>query len=332
MRYPHQYLGKYYKPHKYSTLHVHLPRVLKKGNYDVIFIPCHNDLTALLAASYAVVRDIPLVYCADSVKIHPLFKIDFPLRDSLVNLILKKSGAVWVPGEASREYMLDYGVPSARIFQGSYTLDVDDILSSMNDIDEKRIDIRRISGIKDGATVFLMVANMIENRRHELLLKAFARLSRKHSVFLVLIGDGPERPKVEALCARMNMRNVKIYREVGFDDLRYYYGMSDAYVHSGYEPYSTALDYGAVAALPLLTTTAVGAARNYPGLFNSFPLTDPDDVDGLLENMRKAVVFPALAKEAGRKFRQKIKERNARWAADQLRNAIDMALGGSRRT
>jgi len=176
-----------------------------------------------------------------------------------------------------------------------------------------------------------MVANMTANRRHEVLLKAFERLSRKHSAFLILIGDGPERPKVEALCARMNMKNVKIYREVGFDDLRYYYAMSDVYVHSGYEPYSTALDYGAIAALPLLTTTAVGAARNYTGLFNSFPLTDPDDVDGLLENMREAVVFPALAKEAGQKFRHKIKERNARWAADQLRNAIDTALEGYKR-
>ncbi len=145
-------------------------------------------------------------------------------------------------------------------------------------------------------------------------------------MFLILVGDGPERPGIEERCSRRKIRNVKIYRELPFDDLKFCYAAADAYVHAGYEPYSTALDYGAIAALPLLTTTAVGAARNYTGLFREFPLAGPDDGDGLFENMKKAALSPAPAREAGRKFRDRVRERNSRWAADQLRQTIRTAL------
>ncbi len=326
--YPHRYLGGYVRLHKHSVLHLHPLRALKNGRYDVLFIPCHNDLTALAAAAYATTHGIPLVYCADSVRIHPLFDVRSRLRDGLVKFLLRKSKAVWVPGLASREYMLQYGVPPSRIFQGSYTLDVDNLLDAMTGVEKDRTAIRRKLGIEDGATVFLMVANMIENRRHSLLLDAFERLNRERDVFLILVGDGPERPGIEKRCSRRKLRNVKIYRELPFDDLKFFYAAADAYVHTGYEPYSTALDYGAIAALPLLTTTAVGAARNYQGLFREFPLTDPDDSGGLFENMKRAALSPALAREAGRKFRERVRERNSRWAADQLKQTIRTALCG----
>jgi glycosyltransferase involved in cell wall biosynthesis len=171
--YPHRYLGRYVRLHKYSVLHLHPLRALKNGRYDVVFIPCHNDLTALTAAAYATAHDIPLVYCADSVRIHPLFDVRSRLRDGLVKFLLRKSKAVWVPGLASQEYMLHYGVPPSRIFQGSYTLDVDSLLREMETVKRDRTVIRRSLGIADGATVFLMVANMLENRRHALLLDAF---------------------------------------------------------------------------------------------------------------------------------------------------------------
>lgn len=326
--YPHQYLGRYVTLHRYSVLHLHLIRALKRGRYDVLFIPCHNDMTALLTAAYAVEHGIPLIYSADTVEIHPLFEVRSRLRNGLVKWLLRKSKAVWVPGLASREYMLRHGVPPSKIFQGSYTLDVDHLMEAMGNLEHRKPEIRRLLGIEDGATVFLMVANMIRNRRHVLLLKSFERLSREHNVFLILAGDGPERQRVEEFCSRRRIRNVKLYRQLPFDDLKYYYTAGDAYVHTGHEPYSTALDYGAIAGLPLVTTTAVGAARNYPDMFQVFPLTDPDDVDGLFENMRRIVVSPALAKETGRKFRDRIRERNTRWAADQLKNAIHTALYG----
>lgn len=325
--YANCYLGPPLFVFKHSVFNANIVRVLHRYKFDILCVDGHYHLTSLVALACALAWHIPFIYVADSIMAHSYFRGKSRLRDALVKFIVSRAGAVWVPGVASREYMIHYGAPEGRIFQGSYCLDVDGLIEENNRLHDRRIELRRYIGIKDEMAAFLMVGNLIPSRRHELLLKAFARLGLENKVFLILIGDGSERLRMEALCCQMQIRNVKFYQGVPFDNLKFYYAASDVYIHSGYEPYSTALDYGAIAALPLITTTGVGAAYNYQGLFDALPLTDPDDEDGLLKNMRRVAADPSFVKSLGQKFRERIQTRNVKWAASQLNAAIVTALG-----
>ncbi len=68
--------------------------------------------------------------------------------------------------------------------------------------------VRRSLGIPAGAPVVGTVGRLAEVKRQDLLIQATARLrDRFPDVRLVLVGDGPERQRLEALAAELNLSN-----------------------------------------------------------------------------------------------------------------------------
>ncbi|MFQ5561575.1 MAG: glycosyltransferase, partial [Nitrospinota bacterium] len=61
--------------------------------------------------------------------------------------------------------------------------------------------------MKSGAKIhFLQVSNFVEKKGHRYTVEAFCRFLKKYSRGrLILAGDGPERPKIEALCKELNI-------------------------------------------------------------------------------------------------------------------------------
>jgi len=78
---------------------------------------------------------------------------------------------------------------------------------------------------QSGAVTLLLVGRLSVVKGHRFLLKAFARLSEKHSgIRLNLVGDGEERPNLEALVKRLELGSNVVFS-----------GYSD-------DPYAPALD------------------------------------------------------------------------------------------
>jgi glycosyltransferase involved in cell wall biosynthesis len=59
------------------------------------------------------------------------------------------------------------------------------------------------------------------------------------------------------------INNYKTFEKVSFDDLAKFYVAADFYIHSGAEPYSTALQYAAIAGLAIVSSPQVGATWDY---------------------------------------------------------------------
>ncbi len=74
------------------------------------------------------------------------------------------------------------------------------------------LDVRRVFGIPAGCTVIGCVARLVPVKNHELLLRGVAAMSNSClQPFLLLVGDGPERQRLERLAADVGLNGRVIF-------------------------------------------------------------------------------------------------------------------------
>jgi glycosyltransferase involved in cell wall biosynthesis len=253
------------------------------------------------------------------------------VRDLGVRAILRRAAAVLVPGAASRRYMMWYGVRPDIIFEGYYTFDAAVIKEEVDRQRMNRGGIRERMEIPEEAFVYLMVANLTPRRQHLGLLEAFRRREVSQNSYLILVGSGSEEGKLREFCARHGLNNVRFLGNVGFDELPTYYAASDAYVHTGQEPYSTALMYGAIAGLPVISSVEVGGVEDLTiGEVTPF-LVNRNDCQALVDILLKVRADRALGERVGNELQRLSIARSVEWAAEQFERAVDVAVGGCER-
>jgi glycosyltransferase involved in cell wall biosynthesis len=106
------------------------------------------------------------------------------------------------------------------------------------------------------------VANLRPEKRHDLLLGAFAGvLAERPSSRLVLVGDGPERPRIEREIARLGIV-TRVHLTGNVLDARPLYAGFDVVVQaSDTEGLPNAILEAAAAGLPIVATDAGGTAE-----------------------------------------------------------------------
>ena len=310
------------------AIRIELIKFIINGKYDLYVVFGHNNFASFFTILWCHFSRTPFVYCADSVLLGRKESWASSIRDNAIKRLLKMAGSVWIPGTATRRYMEYFGVPSDSIFEGYYCLNVDEITLS---ISEKRKDIERIRikmNIPEDAFVFLMVANMTSRRQHRFLIDAFRKIEISYKTFLILVGDGRERNNLMKLCEESFLKNVAFMGNVQFKELADYFAISNAYVHTGTEPYSTAVLYAAIAGLPIITTSYIGASRDLSSDAGEPLLIEPNDIEGLSRFMEYLVLHPDEGGKLGKYLQNKIRSRSVKWGADQLEMAIEFALKG----
>jgi glycosyltransferase involved in cell wall biosynthesis len=303
--YPNISAGRAYRIGISRYIHPGIIRLLRRHRFDVIVISSIHP-TMKLALLFCWATGTPYVYSSDGVFNEGLCSLGRRLRSFRDRFVALRARALFVPGGAARAYVECLGVPASRIFEGCYQLDSDKIVSSFEMMNHQRDRLREEQGISRHCFVFLMVANMTPNRRHRLLIDAFSRVAARSDCCLLLIGEGPQRRHLEDICNR--------------------YAISDAYVHSGSEPYSTAVAYAATVGLPVISSKAVGAAQDYIEDGVTGYLCDPSDVDAYARNMLQLSQDTERAKSMGRQARKRALVRDPKWAAEQFESAVASAV------
>ena len=306
-------------------LSVFTPAVRRR--YDVMMLPGIVTPASKVILLLSVLLGRRFVFCADSVFRPSESTTKNKLRSLRLNRAVKFAGAVLVPGRASRDYFEAQGVPAARVFEGLYNLDPAEIEERYRHAISERESLRARHRIRPSDFVFLMAANFIPNRCHEILFEAFRKLPERMNASLVLIGEGPRQQHIEALCSSEAFRNVRLIGSVPFRELAVWYAAADAYVHSGYEPYSTALQFAAIVGLPIVTTVGVGAAADYLLPDYSNLLSEVKDAERLAKNMIRMATDSEMVNGLRQNVRRLAAKRTADWAADQFEQAAKMALG-----
>lgn len=154
--------------------------------------------------------------------------------------LFRKADFLWVPGLASRKYLVGhYGVSGNKIVCGLYMPEF---------VPHKR------GCMRGEVPVFLMVANNRPFRRMDVVSDGFRKyLAEGGTGRLVFCGKGT---------SAFAGGGIETMEGVVSSELGELYSRADVYVHNGDEQFSVALLMGAMAGLPILSGSEVGAVAD----------------------------------------------------------------------
>lgn len=309
-----------------DKFHLGILQELKKNSCDVVLIPGYSRATSIAALVLSEIKNLPFVLSIDTFHHGKVLSKKGTWRSAARLHFLKHAAAIWVPGKASREYLLSQSVPKRKIFEGAYCFDSKCMVNAFAHAKTRRSETREMLGLSDESFVFLTVGNMIKTRRYLTLAKAFDAVSTGLATDLVMIGSGPDRSSIEALIQSSGRGHIQILNSIPFHELFAYFEASDAYVHPGAESFSTATELAAIAGLPIVATPGVGYVHDLIKRGVQPLLSDIDDIDGLKSNLQTLILNRKYATELGEHTELVAKQRNAQWAAEELENAVFHAL------
>ena len=231
-------------------------RKLVLGGFDYTFWPGFMTGPIITCEFVSALIGRKYVICSDTVSHHGVSG----LRGILKRYLIKHAAALIVGGEAGKRFFsAEYNVEAGRMLEGVYSLDGKALEHDIDSLREKKREFRAQMGIGNNETIFLMVANMIPKRHYPITISAFRRFAAQHPrCRFIACGRGDGLTAMQEIAAKDS--SIVVVPGVSFREMLKLYAIADVYVHGGIEPASTALQIGAIAKLPLLSSKSVGFA------------------------------------------------------------------------
>ncbi len=208
--------------------------------------------------------------------------------------------------QAEADLFLSFGLTHPEKVQVlSYGIDVTRFRhAQMETVAQIKTDL----GIKPGP-VILTVCRLNVPRDFQSLLTAFKEILTEHSqAQLLIVGDGPQRPDVEALIDTLSLQQYVIL--TGFrDDIPHLMTLADIYVLTsyGWEGYPISTLEAQSAATPVIVTDAGGSKESV--LHQKTGLVVPkNDAAALAQALSRLLSGPAYRQQLGRAGQQRAKQ------------------------
>ncbi|HYY35748.1 MAG TPA: glycosyltransferase [Candidatus Binatia bacterium] len=150
------------------------------------------------------------------------------LTRAYVHKLYNRFQATLVPSEKLAEVLSDWGVRNVRPVRLGVNTTI------FKPVPDDRATTRHLLGVGRGQTLLLYAGRLAREKNTQTLFGAFELLRERHhnKFHLLVIGDGPQRSKVQKLQRRMGNVSWISYCGNSFDLARYYRA-ADLFVHPG---------------------------------------------------------------------------------------------------
>lgn len=241
--------------------------------------------------------------------------------------LLAPARGVITTGTNAAEYCAWLGMARERIFVAPNAVNASYFQMQARLRESQRAALRAKLGFE--GVVILFVGRMVDfYKRVAVLLEAQKQLEQKKlPAQLVLVGEGPDRVAYEQLCAEYGLKSVLFVNFLEHAQLCDYYAAADIFVlPSRSETWGLVINEAMEFGLPIVTTSAVGAAPDLvPNEENGF-VVPPEDVTGLAHALEMLVSDGALRARMGERSRQVIEHFTPEIWADKFAHAIEQML------
>lgn len=299
-----------------------------------LLVICGYGVTGMLSALDWALHDndknVPIIMLSDSTE------QDAPRvwwREEVKRRLVSLCSSALVAGRRHVDYLSALGMPRERIFT-RYDV-VDNPHFSVGADEARRNADHERTRLTLPPHFFLASNRFIEKKNLPRLLDAYARYRNQagESAWkLVLLGDGPLKPQLQALIQQHNLSSwVLMPGFKQYDELPAYYGLAGAFIQaSTTEQWGLVVNEAMAAGLPVLVSNRCGCAPDLVEEGRNGYTFDPYDVDALAGLMRKIAADDCDREVMGQASREII----ARWTpqtfAENLCKAAEAAMNAPR--
>lgn len=241
------------------------------------------------------------------------------LRGVVLPGLLRQAAGLIAAGTPQARHFVELGADPGRVTVVPMTVDVDAIRTAARAARRRRSQLRARWGL-DERPVALFVGRLIPRKGVATLIEALRVLDGRFAGLVV--GDGPERPRLEALARGLP---VAFTGRLEGSDLWEAYGAADVFVlPSAREPWGLVVNEAMAAGLPVVASEAVGCVEDLVrGAGRVVPVGDPRAL---------AEALLALDDETVRRRTVELQDERLReWtyevAVERLRSVIEDAVG-----
>ena len=192
-----------------------------------------------------------------------------------------------------------------------------------------RQEMRNELGISSEAFVVAIVTILRAGKGHDLAVKAVEQLRQRHpNLTLLVVGDGPDRPRIAALAAPLGQSVVLTGHR---DDIADVLGATDVLLHPTLmDAFPTTLLEACAAGLPLLATAVGGIPEIVTDGRNGVLLPAPPSSEAIAAGLERMLLDPDLRARLGSEARACYEREFSaeRWAV-RLRSLYDAVLSPS---
>jgi len=284
-----------------------LDRALRQVRPDVIVCGGYNYPSAWRAAFWARERNIPFLLWTES------NAADHRGRSTFVEYLKRKylgmcRGFV-VPGEASKSYLQQLGLPAELIFKAPDAVDNELFTQGARMARTNLATVRKRIDVPE--RYFLNVGRFIRAKGVFDLLEAYAKLDEeiRASVGLVFVGEGDAKSELIRRASLIRPGTVKVSLFVQKEQLAEFYALADAFVfptHS--DPWGLVVNEAMASGLPVIASNVAGCVRDLvEDGWNGF-IVPVSDVRRICSSMELLAKGNDLRGQMGERSLQRIQE------------------------
>jgi glycosyltransferase involved in cell wall biosynthesis len=253
---------------------------LRRARPDALVVGGWNQAAFWTALAWGRLRHVPAVLWVESTgRDRRSGRLERGKR-----VALQRADAFVVPGQASRGYLETLGIPSERISVAPNAVD-------------PAIFAAPASRQRRERPVVLAVGRLSPEKGIDVLLRAVEGLD----VDVHVAGVGPEEQRLRAAAGEY----VRFLGQVERDDLPALYAGADVLaMPSRSDPWGMVLNEAALSGLPLVSTTAAGAAHDLIEDGANGYVVPPGDADALRAALSKLVDDDGLRRAMGARSRE----------------------------
>lgn len=196
----------------------------------------------------------------------------------LLRAIVSRWARYWLSyGDTSTEYLVSLGIPRHRIVQ------------IQNSVDESKFNSEAKPEFNlQPRPALLHIGQLIGRKGIDALLRAAAAVQREgHEFSLLLVGNGPDKQKLEALVAELQLKNVSFHSSLPPEKMPSVYRSGDVLIFPTLsDVWGTVANEAVLCGLPVLCSKYAGCA---PELFTDDSIFDPENPAEFVAKLRDAI-------------------------------------------
>ena len=303
----------------------HFEDYLRERRFDAVFFHGYEYAFELQLRRFAKSLRLPLIMRPELSTIATTGRLRRSARSLYRRWFYAGVSAFAVIGEQARRSLSEDGVPSHKMFFSPYAVDSELFEANSGILD--RDACRRRLGIPSDRFMLLFSGKLLPQKNASLVLRALERWPVPARIVFVVVGDGPERSRLEREGKRLLGGDFLLAGFKNQSELAPYFKAADALVlPSLHETWGLVVNEAMHFGLPVIVSDRVCCLADLLENRETGLVFRSDDAGDLARALHQIMENDHLRQQFSRNVRRVIQEYTPDRAANGILNAVEKAL------